>query len=38
MQLVNGETLAERVINQGPLPQREIAKIVASIARAVALP
>jgi len=35
MQLVNGETLAERVINQGPLPQREIAKIVASIARAI---
>ena len=35
MQLVVGETLAERVINQGPLPQREIATIVAAIARAI---
>ena len=35
MQLVVGETLAERVLNQGPLPQREIATIVAAIARAI---
>ncbi|MDB4664586.1 serine/threonine protein kinase [bacterium] len=35
MQLVVGETLAERVINEGPLPQREIARIVAAIARAI---
>ena len=35
MQLVVGETLAERVINQGPLPQREIARLVAAIARAI---
>ncbi|MGB1815120.1 MAG: serine/threonine-protein kinase, partial [Rubripirellula sp.] len=35
MQLVVGETLAQRVINQGPLPQREIAKIVAAIAKAI---
>lgn len=35
MQLVVGETLAERVINHGPLPQREIAAIVAAIARAI---
>lgn len=35
MQLIVGETLAERVINHGPLPQREIATIVAAIARAI---
>ena len=35
MQLVHGETLAQRVA-AGPLPQREAAEIVAAIARAVA--
>ena len=34
MQLVVGETLADRVANHGPLPQRETASIVAAIARA----
>ena len=35
MQYVDGETLAERVAD-GPLPQREAARIVADVARAVA--
>ena len=35
MQLVEGETLADRVATKGPLHQREAASIVASIAHAI---
>ncbi|MGI9472085.1 MAG: serine/threonine-protein kinase, partial [Rubripirellula sp.] len=35
MQLVAGETLAERVASQGPLHQRDAASIVAAVARAI---
>jgi len=35
MQLVVGETLADRVANHGPLPQRDAAVIVAAIAKAI---